>query len=626
MLENEIYEWLNAYKIATPKYKVFRLNEELKVEFYPVALKFLSDKVVHKTEAGAVVTNIKNEQELKTAKSKILSNLCEHNIHADDECDKLLVAKMCVGVELFFGIVNDGCFGKVIAFGTGGIFAELFKDICFIDSEADEDEIKNAIAQTKIATLFTKGFRGRKYNIQLVVDMVKSMQQLDVEEMDLNPVILSEDTLTVVDARLKRGASVSTLKQIKYVPKIFSPEKVAIIGVSEHEEKIGYALAKNASNYNEVYFVNPHLQSLFGKEVFNNINNLPDIDTAVLAISPRNIADTIHLLAAKKVKQVVIITAGFKEAGRDETFLKELAEKFQISIIGPNCIGIYSNGMNLTFGTNDIHKGKANLFSQSGAVVAELMDKAALQNTGFENIISVGNMVDVDFADLINSYPGNNPINLYIEGISNGKNLLKAIRKSHSSIRIFKAGRTEAARKAAFSHTGNMAGNYEIFVGLLRAAGARMLNNVNGLLYSYSFNKILVITNAGGAGTIMSDLINDKLYQLSQDEIAKLDEVLPSHWSKNNPVDIIGDASYERYSKALQVADNFAADAIFVVITPQFMTEPEVICKLFVENNFKTKIFPVLLGGELMQTAKYFLEEKRIAYFEELTEAVSFLC
>jgi acyl-CoA synthetase (NDP forming) len=181
------------------------------------------------------------------------------------------------------------------------------------------------------------------------------------------------------------------------------------------------------------------------------------------------------------------------------------------------------------------------------------------------------------------------------------------------------------ARKAAFSHTGNMAGNYEMFAVLLNAAGVEILNNINGLLYPYNFKKILVITNAGGAGTIISDLINDKLYKLSADEIAKLSEVLPKHWSKNNPIDIIGDACYERYLKALQVADNFNADAMYVLITPQFMTKPEAICKLFVENNFKTKIFPVLLGGEMMRKAKNFLEENKINYFEELTEAVSFL-
>jgi acetyltransferase len=123
----------------------------------------------------------------------------------------------------------------------------------------------------------------------------------------------------------------------------------------------------------------------------------------------------------------------------------------------------------------------------------------------------------------------------------------------------------------------------------------------------------------------MSDLISDKLYKLNEVEIANLSEVLPSHWSKNNPVDIIGDATYERYSLALQVADNFDADAIYVIITPQFMTQPKDICKLFVETNFKTKLFPVLIGGEMMQDAKIFLEENKVNYFEELTEVVSFL-
>lgn len=624
MLENEIYDWLNNYNINTPQYKVFNINEEPDINFYPVALKILSDKVVHKTDAGAVVINIENREALRKAKRCIECNLQQHNIHIDED-DKFLASKMQPGIELFFGIVNDACFGKVIVFGAGGIFTELFKDICFIDSEADEDEIKNAIAQTKISTLFTKGFRGKKYNIQLIVDLVKKLQQIDVQEMDINPVMLAEDALTVVDARVIKCSSNPGSKNIKYIPELFSPKKIAVIGVSEHKEKIGYALAKNTAENENIFYVNPHLKELFNKKVYNTIDELPLVDTAVIAIPVNAIKETIQQLVTKKVKNIIIITAGFKEAGRDENFLKELAETNHINVIGPNCIGIYTDGLNLTFGTHDIIKGDANLFSQSGAIVAELMDKAALKKIGFENIISVGNMSDVDFADIINSYQGTSAINLYVEGISNGKNLLRAIRKSKSKIRVFKAGKTEVARKAAFSHTGNMAGNYEMFVGLLKAAGAQMLNDVNGLLYPYDFKKVLIVTNAGGAGTVMSDLISDKLYVLSIDEIEKLSQVLPSHWSKNNPVDIIGDASYERYSKALKVADNFNADAIYVLITPQFMTNPEAICKLFVQNNFKTKIFPILLGGEIMQPAKTYLQENNIIFFEELTEAVSFL-
>jgi acyl-CoA synthetase (NDP forming) len=181
------------------------------------------------------------------------------------------------------------------------------------------------------------------------------------------------------------------------------------------------------------------------------------------------------------------------------------------------------------------------------------------------------------------------------------------------------------AKKAAFSHTGNMAGNYKMFVGLLQSVGAYFLRDINGLLYPYQFERILVITNAGGAGTVISDLISTKLYQLKDDEIERLNAVLPPHWSKNNPVDIIGDACRDRYLGTLKIADDFNADAIFVVVTPQFMTNPEEICKIFTEYHFKTSIFPVLIGGEMIESAKEYLEKNKILFFEELSEAVSFL-
>ncbi len=624
MLESEIYGWLTKHQINTPEYKLFKLHEEPEADFYPVALKIESDKVIHKSEVGGVAINLNNKEELKRARDTILSNLKRHGIEPDDE-DKFLVSRMYSGIELFFGVVNDPVFEKVIVFGTGGIFTELYKDICFIDSEADQTEIIKAITQTKIATLFTKGFRGKKYDIRLIVDFIKKLQQLDVKELDLNPVIVQDDTLTVVDARLLENTYRPVHKKMKYLPEIFAPGKVAIIGVSGHSQKIGYALAKNISVHQDVFLVNPHLDTLFGKKVYSSIEDLPLIDTAVIAIPANAIEETIEKLMIKQVKNIVIITAGFKEAGRDERYLTDLAGAYNLNIIGPNCLGIYANGLNLTFGTSDIRTGHVNLFSQSGAIVAEFMDKAAEKNIGFENIISVGNMADIDFADLINSYRGINPLNLYIEGIANGKNLLRAVRKSKSRIKIFKAGQSEVAMKAAFSHTGNMAGNYEMFVGLLKGAGAKILKDVNGLLYPHHFEKILIVTNAGGAGTIMSDLVSDKLYKLTPAEINKLSEVLPPHWSKNNPVDIIGDACHERYLSTLQVVDEFNADVIYVIVTPQFMTDTEAISRIFIDKNFKTKMLPVLLGGESMETAKTILKKNKIEFFEELNESVSFL-
>lgn len=624
MLESEIYEWLESKQIPVPEYKVFGLDDRLDVDFYPVVLKIQSAKVIHKTEVGGVMVNLENAGSLSTAKLQIIHNLGEHGIEVDGN-DKFIISHMYRGIELFFGMVDDPVFGKVIVFGAGGVLTELFRDVCFIDIEADDEEIIRAIFQTKISVIFKKGFRGCKYDIGLVLDLIKKLQSMRVQELDLNPVILQPGKLTVVDARILEEKPAVPGKKMRFAPEIFNPANVAIIGASNHPEKVGYALAKNTANSSCVYLVNRSINTLFGKKVYHSVNELPAIDTAVLAIPAKQVKENIEQLAAKGVRNIIIITAGFKEAGCDETFFQELVEIYNINIIGPNCLGAYVNNINLTFGAAAVSQGQLNIFSQSGAILAEIMDKAAAKNIGFENIISVGNMADIDFGDLINSYKGLNPINLYVEGVQNGKNLLRAIRGSKAPVRIFKAGQTEAAVKAAFSHTGNMAGNYQMFCGLLKSIGATVIKNVNGLLYPYSFNNVLVITNAGGPGTIISDLIAEKLYKLSDDDMAQLNEVLPPNWSKNNPVDIIGDASPKRFKNTLLVADRFGADAIYVIITPQYMTDALAICKVFTSTSFSTKIFPVLLGGGAMVEAKNHLKKNNCMFFEELNEAVSFL-
>lgn len=624
MLEKELYQWLADAGIPIPEYRCFPLDGELTATSWPVALKIMSPRIVHKTEVGGVALHLNSREALERARDSILDRLRSHGFVPDSN-DQWIVTRQYTGIELFFGVVQDPVFEKVILFGAGGTTVELFRDICYIDSEAGEQEISNAIGQTRIGQIFTRGFRGKRYDAASIVALVQKFQRLDVRELDCNPVIFTDQGPVVVDARALPGPSTPPPRPLKYIPEIFRPQRTAIIGVSSHPEKVGYALAKNNAGDPDCYYVNPHLGSLFDKPVFSRIEDLPAIDTAVLCIPPLALQDSIERLVAKNVRNVVIITAGFREAGRDEHFLEELAVKYGINIVGPNCLGIYTNGKNLTFGPGTPKAGDVNLFSQSGAIVAELMDKAIYKNIGFRNIISAGNMADVDFADLIRSYEGTHPVNVYAEGVSNGKNLLRAIRASKVPVRIFKAGRTEAARKAAFSHTGNLAGNYEMFTGLLESAGASMLRDINGLLYPYDFKKLLVITNAGGAGTVISDMIGDKLYTLSQAQIDSLSEVLPKHWSKNNPIDIIGDATHDRYLKALTIADAFGADAIFVLVTPQFMTDMDKIGEIFCTHRFRTNVFPVLLGGEKMEAACRLFRSQGVTYFEELSEAVSFL-
>ena len=162
-------------------------------------------------------------------------------------------------------------------------------------------------------------------------------------------------------------------------------------------------------------------------------------------------------------------------------------------------------------------------------------------------------------------------------------------------------------------------------MGLLKSVGVKFLNDTNGLLYPHQFEKILVITNAGGAGTVMSDLISNKLFELDPAQIEKLNKVLPPNWSKNNPIDIIGEATHERYLAAIKAADDFGANAIYVIITPQFMTDVDEIANIFINNKFKTQVFPIFLGGEMVENAKALLRKNKVAFFEELNDAASFL-
>ena len=342
MLESEIYDWLKKAEINTPKYRLFNLTEEVELDFYPVALKIESAKVVHKSDVGGVIIDIKNGQELTEARNTILANIKAHGITLD-EYDRLIATQMCKGIELFFGVVTDPVFEKVIVFGTGGIFVELFKDVCFIDSEADEEEIKRAILQTKISTLFTTGFRGTKYDLAPVIDLIKKLQNIEASELDFNPVILTQNSLTVVDARAKFDKPTPHTKKLKSASEIFVPKKIAVIGASQHPEKVGYALAENVADLDNVYLVNPKLDTLFGKSVCRNISELPEIDTAVIAVPAQTIRQTILELIPKGVKNIIIITAGFKEVGEDEGFLTQLAAEHDLNIIGPNCLGVHLN-------------------------------------------------------------------------------------------------------------------------------------------------------------------------------------------------------------------------------------------------------------------------------------------
>ncbi|MCI7412115.1 acetate--CoA ligase family protein [Helicobacter bilis] len=642
--ESELYSFLGKYGIKTPACKSVGLREKITFDAFPAIIKIQSSKVVHKSDVGGVILNLTSNDELEKAREQIIANLKKHNIELDSN-DGFIITQMVFGEELYIGSVEDSTFGNVILFGKGGIYLELYKDVCYIESNAREDEIKRALATTKIAKLFD-GFRGFDYKIEWVINLVKSVQKMlqenEIKELDINPLKLTKDGLVAVDARILKGKlEYSEIQREQKRPDFLKNERVVIVGASTEKGKTGYTIAKNAQSFKgELLYVNAKGGELFGKKLYKSVSEIDgDIDTAVIVIGAKFVIPTIHELVKKGLKNLIIITAGFKESGHDaeEEEIGRLAATHDFNVIGPNCLGFYANEekLNITFGTGMVHDGSHAFVSQSGAVLAGLMDRAAELGLGFSHLISVGNAVDLRSAEIIpmlNNAKSCESIALYLEGVARGKSLCESIRNCNKPIYLFKAAKSEAAKKAAFSHTGNLSGNYAMFNGIMQSLGVKVVNTLDSLLFAPLFKdvkNIVVITNAGGPGTVLTDAIaarKKELYELSEAQKSELDSVLPPMWSHNNPIDVIGDALPDRYESALKIVDTFPnLDLIYMLITPQDMTDALGTVKILKQYTFKHKVVPILLGGENVKDAREYCLKEGILYFTSIAQACEFL-
>ncbi|MBN2869856.1 MAG: acetate--CoA ligase family protein [Campylobacterales bacterium] len=644
MVESQLYPILKDAGFSTPRHLRFPLDAEPAIDFYPVALKIESPTIVHKSDVGGVALFLHDAPSLERARHKMLLDLQSHGIVPDPSTDALIATEMIRGEEFFVGIVDDPIFGQTILFGKGGVLLELYRDVCYIDPNAGREEIKRALRTTKISRLF-EGYRGSRTDIETAVDLIEKVQRFlaahpTIAEFDLNPLILRDGGFTVVDARIRfHDLPASEAHGRRSRSSFFDNRTVAVIGASASPDKVGYAIAKNALSFQgKLYLLNTRGGTFEGRTLHRSLEEIDDtIDTAVITIPSSHVLPTIGELIPKGVKNIVVVSAGFKEVGDTESEQKllALARDHGLNIIGPNCLGYYNarTSLNLTFGSDAIRPGSLALIAQSGAVLSSLMDKAVQNGIGFSHILSTGNMADMDFADIVtmlDSAPECEAISIYAEGIQEGKAFLEALRRCSKPVRIYKAGKSPEARKAAFSHTGNLSGDYPMFKGLIESTGVQTVDTIEALLHPAAdrYERIAIITNAGGPGTILTDYVIEKgktLHPLSEEEIARLSRVLPTNWSHNNPIDIIGDARSDRYEAVLECIDTFeGVGLVYLLITPQMMTDTLEIVKLL-ERPWKKPIYPILLGGEMMEEAMTYLHKNRMGVFTTLQEASGFL-
>lgn len=426
---------------------------------------------------------------------------------------------------------------------------------------------------------------------------------------------------------------------------LFSPSSVTIIGVSRNPRKVGAIVLANIidSGFRGAIFpVNPNAEKINSLSCYKDIASLPEtVDLAVIAIPAVEALEVLTQAGEKGIKNAVIFSAGFKEAGEEgkelEDRLISIARKYSINVLGPNCLGFVNNlcPINVTFSEVSVQGGNLRFISQSGAIASSLFDWCKTNNLGFSQFITLGNKAVINENDVLEYFQNKRkagPIGLYLESISKGSEFLKltsGISKT-DPIFILKPGKTEAGAKAMQSHTGAIAGEDAVLEAVLSQAGVircQTLEDFFDLSRSFSWEEspngdnVAIISNAGGPAVISADAVKVEGLELAEFDTQthqKLLKILPRAASLLNPVDVLGDALADRYSKACEIIlANASVDALVVILTPQIMTQigktAESLGKL--SEKYKKLIFCSFIGGSLVLEGERKLNELRIPSF-----------
>jgi len=383
----------------------------------------------------------------------------------------------------------------------------------------------------------------------------------------------------------------------------FHPQSVAVIGASRDPEKLGYAVLANLKEGGypgRLYPVNPKADEILGLKAYPSVLDIPDpVDLAVVVIPYRFVPAVLEQCGQKGVRAVVVISAGFREAGREglerERELVEIARKYHLRLIGPNCLGVIDTGtpLNATFAAGMPPAGPIAFMSQSGALGTAVLDMALAGRIGFSKFVSLGNKADVSEIDLLEAWgddPASRVILIYVEGLPDGQRFIQVARKvtRHKPVVAIKSGVTKSGSRAVSSHTGSLAGSEAAYKAAFRQAGVIRATSMEALFdYARAFayqpllkgDRIGIVTNAGGPGILATDALEHaglEIPRLARETVGALEAHLPGAASAANPVDVLGDALADRYEHAIRlVLADPNVDGLIVIVTPQAMTEIE---------------------------------------------------
>ena len=446
---------------------------------------------------------------------------------------------------------------------------------------------------------------------------------------------------------------------VRNLDRLFNPASVALIGATDRAGSIGSVVMRNlqrAGFHGALMLVSPHHRELGGIRVYPDVASLPQTpDLAVIATPPDTVARLIAELGERGTKAAIVITAGFGELGENGKALQQAtlnaARPYLLRLVGPNCVGVMVPriGLDASFSHLAPPPGEVAFVSQSGAMITAMLDWAAPRKIGFSHVVSLGDMADVDFGDMLDFLAADahtQAILLYVEGITHGRKFMSAARAAARAkpVLVLKAGHSAAGAKAAHSHTGALAGSDAVYDAAFARAGMLRVGTMSELFDAAETlaltrhqigDRLAIISNGGGAGVLATDALaaaGGRLAELAPDTIARLDQVLPPTWSHGNPVDIIGDASGTRYAAAIQaLVIDHGVDGLLVLNCPTALADPDTAAQAVIDTLaalppatlLGRNIFTAWLGEHMAAPARRRFESAGIPSYDTPEAAVS---
>ena len=634
---------------------------------YPVVLKIVSQDILHKTEAGGVLVGVADAAAVRSGYATIVANAKQYQ--ADARIAGVQVQQMLPtgAQEVIVGAVTDPSFGKLVAFGLGGVLVEVLKDVTFRLAPASHADALSMLDGIQAAQMLT-GVRGSEpIDREALAAIIEAVSQLvsdfpEISEVDLNPVFATPKGATAVDVRIlvdfdpaPRRHQFTHDEIVTAMNRIMRPDSVAVIGASSEDGKIGNSVMKNLINggyKGQIYPINPKADEILGYKAYPSVKDIPGgVDVAVFAIPAKFVAAALIECGEKKIPGAVLIPSGFAETGNEEGQLEiqAIGLKYNIRLMGPNIYGFYYTPKDLcaTFCTPYDVKGSVALSSQSGGVGMAIIGFSRSAKIGVSAIVGLGNKADIDEDDLLTFFEQDDAtkaIAMHMEDLKDGRSFAEVAKRvsKKKPVMVLKAGRTALGAKAASSHTGALAGNDKVYddvlrqSGVIRARGLRELLDFARavpILPTPKGENVVIITGAGGSGVLLSDSCVDaglSLMKFPPDLDEAFKKFIPPFGASGNPVDITGGEPPKTYQNTIRLGlQDDRIHALVLGYWHTIVTPPMVFARLCAEvvEEFRAKgidkpVVVSLAGDVEVEEASEYLYDRGIPAYPYNTETM----